>query len=250
MANADPRKSILSSSKMKFQTPHPGIRGKFVTLSVGFLYGQPRFVLNTGDPNEQRDKNMGFGNITAAMDLMTFMMALENIKAAALSPGEVKYKIQCMGHEKNSSGQRSDNPVHLSDFVCGKGKDGVVFASVISSNPSRLKIAVPFAVTDKRYHNLIGPDGQPLAPAALSVAAAIAFVNVATELVPSYCDMTYEPPVFQGAGGGNYGGGQGGGQRPAYNRPNNAPGQTARAPAPASGGNGGDDGFDDSSIPF
>lgn len=244
---ASDRKSILSSSKMKFQTPHPSIRGKFVTLAVEFFAGSPRFVLNTGDPNEMRDKNMHFGKITAAMDLMTFMMALQYIKQAAESPGEVKYKIQCMGHEKNSSGQRSDNPVHISDFVCGKGKDGVVFASVISSNQSRLKVAVPFAVTDKRYHNLIGPDGQPLAPAQLSVAAAVAFVNVCTQLVPSFCDATYEPPVFQGAGGGNYGGGnQGGGNRPAYNRPNNAPAQPARAPAPASGG----DSFDDELIPF
>lgn len=247
MANDNPRKPIFSSAKMRFQTPHPGIRGKFVTMAVEFFAGQPRFVLNTGDPNEARDKNMSFGKITAAMDLMTFMMALENIKSAIAAPGEIKYKIPCRGHEKNSSGQRSDQPVHVSDFVCGKGKDGVVYFTVISANPSRIKVAVPFAVTDKRYHDLIGPEGQPLSPAETSIAAATAFVNVCTQLVPKICDETYEPPVFQGAGGaGGYGGGQGGGQRPAYNRPNNAQAPTARAPA---GGNGGDS-FEDADIPF
>lgn len=211
------KKSVLTSSKLWVNTPNPHLQGrKNASLGVEVYKGNPAIVLKTGDPSEANPQ-MSFGKIEARMDLATFLIACEMINDIIAKPEPDKYKMACLNHIKAQGGDRSMEPTHVSDFIVGRGADGVIFMSVISiqdNNPNR-RLSIPIDLPNKRYHNIIGSDGKILPPAERSNLAARALVGLWKTLVPALCDASYEPPVMmpggnrgnyqrQGGGGGNY----------------------------------------------
>lgn len=227
----DPTKHILTSSKFKISTPHPTIRGKHCKFGVGTLRGMPRFILWTDDPNEGGDRGKDFGKIVAAMDYVTFMSTVELILSYAKNTGteELRTRVDCLNHDFKG-GQRSETPSLQASVIVGRDKDGIIYASIISPDSSRVKVKVPFKLPDARYHQFTGKDGQPLITSEESKIVAQGWATSILGLMPQVCYATYEAPVFQGnkqgGGGGGYQrpGQQGGGQqqRPAgggYQRP-------------------------------
>lgn len=219
MQETPAKKSVLTSAKLWINTPNPHLQGrKNASLGVEVYKGNPAIVLKTGDPSEANPQ-MSFGKIEARMDLTTFMVACELLQDIINNPQPDKRKITCSNHVKGADGQRGMEPTHVSDFIVGRGPDGIIFMSVINvtdNNPNR-RLSIPLDIPNRKYHNCIGGDGKILTPGDRSNLAARALLSIWKLLVPQLCDASYEPPVMMPGGNrGNFqrqGGGGGGYQR-------------------------------------
>lgn len=200
-------KCALNNSKIALSAPCPGMgpNAKHATLKFEIFQNNPRIVVRSNDPSEaNRDKN--FGEIKAAMDPTVFYAFLEFLKIATDSPTEIKNKIENWNHDF-IDGQRSENPVHVSDTWVGKDKDGCVFISVISTKENRHAIKFITVDADKRWHKFIHSDGRQYTMAEASVIKARAWYNLLSNLVGNLLVSTYvEPPPYipGGGAGSNY----------------------------------------------
>lgn len=248
------KKHFLTSAKMWVSAPNPNAGGKFAKLGVGVWMGNPSFILKTNDPAHM-NKEGKFGNIEARMDLITFMSALELLEMLIADPTpDRKYKVMCKNHPR-VDGQRSDEIIHVSDLVFGRGGDGVLYASVLdaTSSDAKKRIKVQFDLPEPRYHSILSHDGKIAEASIRSNVAARGYVNIWRHFVPDWCAQTYEPPKppqFRqgGGGGGNFqrNGGGGGGN---YQRNNNSGGGNFQRNGGGNAPSGGGDDYDND-IPF
>lgn len=219
------KKHALNVSKISLSAPNPQVKGVYATLKWDIFQNNPRIIVDTRDPNLLSKEN-GFGRITAAFSTIDFYAMLEMIKNACASDKEVKYKVECYGHEWVNGQKNTEISPTASTWV-GRDVDGCIFISVVNEARKGFPIIkFIFGATDQRYTKFINGDGVPMTKAQGSVLYAKAAVNLLTELVPAILNSHYyEAPPGQwgnkgGGGGGSWGnkgggGGYGGQQRQA-----------------------------------
>jgi hypothetical protein len=184
-------KTALNNSKLSLSSPCPTAHGKFSQLRWDIYMNNPRIIVRTNDPG---DEQYNYGMITAAMDSLAFYTFLEFLKMTYESMEEVKYKIENYGNEY-VQGQRSNDPVHLTDTWIGKDKDGCVFISVISKKEERPVVKFIFGPGDDRWHKFFHSDGTQYTKAEISVIYARAHYNLLSELMGNVLVANYVPPL-------------------------------------------------------
>ncbi len=198
-------KNALNNSKLSLSAPCPGVGGKYSQLKFDIYQNNPRIVVRTNDPSEMtREKN--FSQIVAAMDAPNFYAFLELLKTAYESTVETKNRIENWNYDF-VEGQRSKEPIHLSDTWVGKDKDGCVFISVVSKKEDRPVIKFITVPGDNRWHKFYHSDGTQYTMAESSVILARSWYNLLSGLMSNIIVKEYvEPPPYVpgGGAGSNY----------------------------------------------
>lgn len=236
------KKNALDNAQLSLQTPCPTDKSKKSSLSMNVIANNPRITVYTNDPN---DANNNYGKITANLNLPIFGIYLEMLQRAVdFVPTPEKPEFKTIIGNKNfifPGGQRSKEPVPVSELHVGKNKDGVVWVAVLDkSGKDRPRIQFPFSVSN--FHDLRWGDGTALSPAEVSVLAAQSHLRIWRDVMHQLVVSEYvEPPKkeYNGNGGGNRNGGGGGN----YNRGNGGGGNNYGGGGATMGG--GSDSSDD-----
>lgn len=215
------KKNALDNAQLSLSANCPTAQGKRSSLSMNVIANNPRITVYTNDPN---DANNNYGKITANLNLPVFGIYLEMLQQAVdFVPTPEKPEFKTIIGNKNfifPGGQRSKEPVPVSELHVGKNKEGVVWVAVLDkSGKDRPRIQFPFTVSN--FHDLRWGDGTALTPAEVSVLAARSHLRIWRDVMYQLVVNEYvEPPKkeFNGngggnrnGGGGNYGGNRGGG---------------------------------------
>lgn len=181
MSDNKPQKTFLANPKLRLTTPCPTAKGKYSNLSFDIWNSNPRVVVTTNDPNLANPEN-GYGRITAALDAPTMMAFIELMKQVVNTPESTKIKIENFGNQK---GGDPKVPSHLTDLWIGKDDNGLVFISVINTQPGWPVIKFIFSASDSRYHKVYHGDGTEFTKAEYSVLYAKSYIRLLTEVYNS-----------------------------------------------------------------
>lgn len=203
-------KTIFNHSKLcTLSAPHPTKKGIYCKLKAGLWENNPRFEMDSNDPDLKNPEAREYGRVTAALDPLSFQVVLDDIQAAVESQGPYKETLELYHHPK-VDGQRSKDAVHQSNIWVGKDAEGHVFISVVSTDRKYPVVKFVFGPSDNRYTKLIKGDGTPLTRAEISIAYAKAFYKLLTGVMANALVHHYVDTQANGGGGG-WKGGQGGG---------------------------------------
>lgn len=227
-----PAKHALNHAKLRLQTPHPSVKGKYCYCAWDVFMNNPRVIVSTNDPAFM-NKERGFGRITAAMDTPTFFVFLDFIEKAIASETPVRWKIENYSTPKGAG--FGSPPVLATDLFVGRDQEGCIFMSVVNRQQEGWPvIKFIFGAPDGRFEKCYKTDGGEWSRAEQSVGYAKAYTKILAAMMPLVLVNNYvEPPPYVPNGGAR--GGNGGG----YGQQRNG----GNAPAPANGG--GDDDFSD-----
>lgn len=196
-------KNALDEYKLRLTAPKFEGSQRPPMLAFQVIGNNPRIDVYTNKPG---DKSGGI--IRAAMDSPTFFMLLETLRAAIdEAPGWKNY-IENKMPARDEAGNRAKGVEVVSKTVIGKDEKGMVYISVISSDPERPK--VKFLFKTSYFHDLLDGEGNRLGASDMSCRVARGFVRLMEHLSANVLDSHYRQPQPQG-GGNKYGGGNRGG---------------------------------------
>jgi len=170
----NPNLHILTPSKKDPQ--------KNARLSTGYYRNCPTINVWTADPEDRaREKASNYGRIIATFDIGHFRILMELIRELALDPTlETKKKVSGKAY-LFPNGQRTDNPVLVSETYVGKDKDGLMFISVIAKDRPIIKFI--FDGHTYAFNSLAHSDGSPLTKQEVSKYHAISWSKTQEDLM-------------------------------------------------------------------
>lgn len=217
----DKRKTIYFNRLTLYGQPVEG--GKTPRLVVGLFDGNPRFVVRTGDPN---DEKVNYGQIVSAVDAFTFQLVADLITQAVKADNGFREKVVNKSSWKN--GEKLEQPAIVNSIIVGKDSEGCVYISLHEEGRPNIR----FFFGPSQWHHLVKSDGSPVSKPEMSVMYASAYAKAITSVmacvigygsyVSTYTDHdgNYDgsKPVFSK---GRYYNSSNDGQRPRYNNRNN-----------------------------
>lgn len=215
-----PRKKIaLDNIKLRLTAKSPVNEKSNASMLFGLVSNNPRITVYTGSEDE-KDRS-----IQANLDTPTMFAYLELLELLITAEPNTKYKVE----NKNfifPGGKRSEAPVVVSELICGKDGNGVIWTSVVANGKPTIK----FVFRPSTFHTLFNGDGSQLAPSKVSELYVRGFVHILRSLYAHLSVTEYVVPEPKGAGGGkSYGGNNGGGYNKSYgnNSGNNGGGRSS-----------------------
>lgn len=218
-------KTALDNPKLKLSADKLPNGESRPTFSIYWTNNNPRIDVWTGVASEKDG-----GLIRATLDDIWLKVFLDKIDELCnpASANDVAFIIECKNHTWQNN-KRSAEPVVLARIVAGRDKDGRVYVSVLSNDPSRSKVRFLFG---NSWYNSLSHKSEKLTDAQISWVVAKSWVETVRQYYNLIAVEGYEHKTRDGGKGGNNNNNRGGGSQ----RNNNA-----------SSGGGGD--YDDD-LPF
>lgn len=151
--------------------------------------------VRTNQPADMQGRE--YGLIRAEMHPPLFMVFLEAMKKVIDEPGHEnlnRLRLFRPDFRKTNNGE----PVLDTQVAFGKGTDGVIYLSVISSNKERPAIKFPFALD--KWSELWSHQKQPFDPAEFSKLYAQGYLALWSNLMSQAMHSYYAPKEFKKPG--------------------------------------------------
>lgn len=189
------RKTLLDLSKLQLRGYLKGSKYP-PSLKVGIYQNNPQITVYS---NLESAPHKGI--ITAGMDFQTLHLIFKLIRDIVNEDGggeQIIYEIENKYKPRDSKELMVKNKT-----IIGKDAEGVVFISVIDSNPEMPKVKFEFGVN--YYHGLVRKGGlPPLTKAEVSCRSAVAWADLFQNVVMRVAADIYEPVDYNAnKGGGN-----------------------------------------------
>lgn len=201
-----------------------GAREQTPAFRLSFRDGNPRFVVNTGEPMG------GFINWAANYDSFARMI---RVFESVIDGPNGSHKIIQSYRNKWVNDKPTNEQELQSQLVMGKKKDGVIFLAVLEENKPKIE----FAFKKDSWHKLIEADQTEATDEAFSRFYALGYIDILKNVLSSalweytkeaYAKSEYKPNPIKGPNGQGNGGYQkksyGGGKTEATATPTEASG--------------------------
>lgn len=191
------RKTLLDLSKLQLRGYLKGSKYP-PSLRVDLYQNNPQIKIYTNMESAPHK-----GAIIAGMDFQTLHVIFKLIRDIVNEDGggeQIIYEIENKYKPRDSKELMVKNKT-----IIGKDAEGVVFISVIDSNPEMPKVKFEFGMN--YYHGLVRKGGlPPLTKADISCRSAVAWADLFQNIVMRIAVDIYEPVDYngnKGSGGGN-----------------------------------------------
>lgn len=214
----------------------PPVQGSNKRPSIRFnVRGNvPNIVVKTGVEGDENH-----GKIEFRTDLATFAAAIHYAKQLVENKPDVPPKRIFIYQDDFVAGKKLDRIMAISKWEIGRGTDGRVYMTVLSTKTSRPRI--PFYFGPSKYHTIQNGDGSDITPKEMSEAYAIGFLVPAEAVVYNLMVSSFDENAKNVANPANFGGGGGGNQ-------NNRGGNSGGYNKGGNGGGGNSGGYKDESF--